>query len=153
MLTMLFVFLAICPGNPPFHSSKRICSVHKHREVEKMEASSSNDVPAGDSAYESSQAFSTLLAKTVVDATNTYGVRSSKRTDAIHMFIKLYIESRNPNVTCVVEYSLKTGLGIFKVDVAVFHKTTHELLACLLFKGLTSSISKNDKNYAHHKLG
>lgn len=118
-----------------------------------MDPSTSDGVPVGYSAYESSQGFSTLLARTVADATNKYGVRSSKRTDAIHMFIKSYIEKNNSNVTCVVEYKLETGLGIFKVDVAIFHRTTNKLLACLLFKGLTSSISKNDKNYEHNKLG
>jgi hypothetical protein len=53
----------------------------------------------------------------------------------------------------VVEHNLSTKLGGFDVDVAVFTRDTKALVACLLFKGLTSSISKNDKNYEHNKVG
>jgi len=97
--------------------------------------------------------FATLLATTVVDATNKHGVRSSKRTDDIHACIKMYIESQNSRVTCIVEHNLVTKLGGFDVDVAVFDKETNKLVACLLFKGLTSSIKKNEKNYEHNKIG
>lgn len=97
--------------------------------------------------------FATTLVKNIVDSTNLYGVRSSKRTAVIHNSIKDYIQSRNPRVSCVVEHRLSTRLGTFDVDVAIFEKNTPRLVACLLFKGLTSSIAKNNKNYEHNKIG
>lgn len=103
------------------------------------------------SVVEEKKTFAMCLADIVAAATNEHGVRSSKRTDVIHNCISSYIVERNPGVRCVVEHSLSTKLGIFKVDIAVFAGDT--LVACLLFKGLTSSISKNEKNYEHNKLG
>jgi hypothetical protein len=95
--------------------------------------------------------FARQLATLVAETTNQYGVRSSRRTDSVHAFIRSYIEARNPRVRCVVEHALPTKLGSFDVDLAVFAGDT--LVGCLLFKGLTSSISKNEKNYEHNKLG
>lgn len=97
--------------------------------------------------------FVRALAGCIVETTNLFGIRSSKRTDAIHSMLKTYIETRNPRVSCTVEYKLATLLGGFDVDIAVFEKDTPHLLACLLFKGLTSSIAKNSKNYEHNKIG
>lgn len=97
--------------------------------------------------------FATQLLDCVVDATNAFGVRSSKRTDRIHQCIQQYIEARNPRVTCIVEHKLTTKLGSFDVDIAVKNRETGALVACLLFKGLTSSIAKNEKNYEHNKIG
>jgi hypothetical protein len=97
--------------------------------------------------------FVQCLATVVVEATNQHGVRSSRRTDKIHECIKTHIETRNPRVRCIVEYRLSTRLGDFDVDIAVQDRTTGALVACLLFKGLTSSIAKNEKNYEHNKFG
>ncbi len=97
--------------------------------------------------------FAHTLVQCVAEATNVHGPRSSKRTDRIHHCIRQYIESRNPRVECKVEYKLSTEMDVFKVDVAIFARNTNALVACLLFKGLTSSISKNDKNYEHNKIG
>lgn len=97
--------------------------------------------------------FVESLVGQLVDSTNEHGIRSSKRTDAVHATIVAYIEAKNPNLSGVVEYKLPTELGCFDVDVAVFDKTTRKLIACVLFKGLTSSIAKNSKNYEHNKIG
>jgi hypothetical protein len=98
-------------------------------------------------------AFSRTLAQCVVDSTNAHGVRSSRRTDLIHQCIRQYIETRNPHVRCEVEYKLATRLGGFDVDIAAFSRDSGKLVACVLFKGLTSSIAKNSKNYEHNKIG
>lgn len=95
--------------------------------------------------------FSHTLATHIVESTNRFSVRSSKRTDVVHTYIKEYIQSRNPLISCKVEYKLQTKLGNFDVDIAMFKE--EKLVACLLFKGLTSSISKNSKNYEHNKIG
>ena len=95
--------------------------------------------------------FAKSLADVVASSTNEHGVRSSKRTAIIHNCISSYMTHRNPDIRCVVEHSLSTMMGDFKVDIAVFIGDV--LVACLLFKGLTSSISKNEKNYEHNKLG
>lgn len=97
--------------------------------------------------------FARSLSECVVSATNQFGVRSSKRTDVIHGCIRTHVEAQNPRVYCKVEYKLQTQLGGFDVDIAVFERETEKLLACVLFKGLTSSIAKNDKNYEHNKIG
>lgn len=99
----------------------------------------------------STTTFARQLAIIVAESTNQFGVRSSRRTDSVHSFIKTYIETRNPRLRCVVEHALPTKLGSFDVDLALFAGDT--LVSCLLFKGLTSSISKNEKNYEHNKLG
>lgn len=97
--------------------------------------------------------FVESLVLQLVVSTNEHGIRSSKRTDSVHNMILSYIELKNSNVTGVVEYGLPTELGNFDVDIAIFDKTTRSLVACLLFKGLTSSIAKNSKNYEHNKIG
>jgi hypothetical protein len=97
--------------------------------------------------------FSANLVNIVVEATNAHGVRSSKRTDKIHEYIKNYIEEQNPSVRCVIEHPLLTELGEFSVDIAAFDRQTDELVMCVLFKALNSSISKNAKNYEHNKIG
>lgn len=93
------------------------------------------------------------LIDCVVKTTNEYGIRSPKRTNDIHSFIKTFIETQNANLSCTIEYPLRTELGIFKVDLAVFDKRTDRLCMCVLFKALTSSIAKNCKNYEHNKIG
>jgi hypothetical protein len=112
---------------------------------------------AGDQGQVGSDAasgsFVERLVAQLVESTNRYGVRSSKRTDTVHGLILAYIEGKNPNVSGVVEYRLPTELGNFDVDIAVFDKVSQKLLVCVLFKGLTSSISKNSKNYEHNKIG
>ena len=97
--------------------------------------------------------FSANLVNIVVEATNAHGVRSSKRTDKIHEYIKNYIEEQNPSVRCVIEHPLSTELGEFSVDIAAFNRQTDELVMCVLFKALNSSIDKNKKNYEHNKIG
>jgi len=87
----------------------------------------------------------------LVESTNKYGVRSSKRADEVHACIAEYITHRNHGLSCRVEYKLPTALGDFDVDIAVFRGQV--LVACVLFKGLNSSITKNAKNYEHNKLG
>jgi hypothetical protein len=112
---------------------------------------------AGDREQDVSNAvppsFVERLVTQLVESTNEYGVRSSKRTDNVHAVILAYVESKNPGVFGVVEYRLPTKLGNFDVDIALFDKVTRKLVVCVLFKGLTSSISKNSKNYEHNKIG
>lgn len=105
----------------------------------------------GPSLVSKMSSFGHTLATRIVESTNQFSVRSSKRTDIVHAYIKQYIESRNPRVSCKLEYKLETKLGNFDVDIAMFDR--EKLVACLLFKGLTSSISKNSKNYEHNKIG
>ena len=93
------------------------------------------------------------LVECIVGATNKYGVRSPKRTDDIHSFIKTFIETQNSNLSCIIEKPLQTELGTFKVDLAIFDRRTGRLCACVLFKALASSIAKNCKNYEHNKIG
>lgn len=94
-----------------------------------------------------------MFTQVIIDATNKYGVRSSKRTDPIHKLLCDRIMELNPRLDAKVEYRVKTTLGPFDVDVVIFDKQTRALLACLLFKSLNSSISKNEKNYEHNKIG
>lgn len=89
----------------------------------------------------------------IIQATNQYGVRSSHRTDPIHRHLSNRIMELNPRLDVKVEYAVKTTLGPFDVDIVVFDKETRAILACILFKGLNSSISKNEKNYEHNKIG
>lgn len=96
--------------------------------------------------------FATNLARSVASTTNQYGIRSSKRTDDIHNFIAKHIMTINPRTTCKVEYKLKTELGDFNTDIMVFDKSDN-IVACILFKALISSIGKNEKNYEHNKIG
>lgn len=97
--------------------------------------------------------YATTFADLIVQATNTFGVRSSHRTDPIHQYLSKRIEELNPRVDVKVEYAVKTTLGMFDVDIVVFNKETGAILACILFKSLNSSISKNEKNYEHNKIG
>ena len=59
----------------------------------------------------------------------------------------------NSGVDVKVEYSVKTTLGRFDVDIVVFDKQSGSIVACILFKSLNSSIGKNEKNYEHNKIG
>ena len=97
--------------------------------------------------------FSARLMQIIVGATNTFGVRSSKRTNEIHTYIKNYIEQQNPLIRCVIEYNLRTELCCFCVDIVMFNRETDELIACLLFKSINSSLAKNRNNYHRSKLG
>ena len=97
--------------------------------------------------------YATAFSNLIVRSTNEYGVRSSHRTDPIHQHLSNRIKELNPRLDVSVEYAVKTTLGMFDVDIVVFDKETHSLLACILFKGLNSSISKNEKNYEHNKIG
>lgn len=95
--------------------------------------------------------FAHNLALTTVDATNKHSVRSSKRTDGIHERIAQRIVELNPRLAYRLEHKLPTKLGPFDVDIVLFDKGV--IVACILFKGLTSSIAKNKKNYEHNKIG
>lgn len=95
--------------------------------------------------------YATTIANIIVNATNAFGVRSSRRTDPIHKSLGDRIVEINPRLDVKIEYTVKTTLGPFNVDIVIFNKGA--LVGCVLFKALNSSIKKNEKNYEHNKIG
>lgn len=89
------------------------------------------------------------LLTCVVESTNKYGVRSSKRTDEIHRKIADIIEKYNENLECKIEHKI----GTICVDICVFSKKNKKLLLCVSVKASQNNIKQNEKNNENIKLG
>lgn len=91
----------------------------------------------------------------LVTLTNTYGSRSSKRTDHFHIALANIVIKLNPSWTFKNEYPLKTGIGksgTYKVDIAFFDNTA-SLVAVVMVKCSMNNITQNESNLEGSKIG
>jgi hypothetical protein len=103
---------------------------------------------------EMNQNFSKLLVDTIIESTNKYSIRSSRRTDQIHNMIAKHIECKYPDkVYYKCEYPLKIKTGTHKVDIVIFDKNNHTILFCISFKAPLNNINQNIANYENTKFG
>jgi hypothetical protein len=94
-------------------------------------------------------AFANQVAAAIVNSTNSYGVKSSKRTDIIHNTIANLISHLNNALECKIEYNV----GNISVDICVFDKPTHALIMCINLKASQNNIAQNATNNENVKLG
>lgn len=95
--------------------------------------------------------FSQCLGSCIVDTTNRYGVRSSKRTAEIHTCISKFIEKINPTLTCKIEQSLAISTGTYDADIVAFKDGERKLIVS--FKANLNNIKQNVTNNENVKGG
>ena len=89
--------------------------------------------------------------------TSFQNVRSSKRTDDLHIALLNDVKNNNPqwkDLDWKYEYKLPIDAfgGTFDIDIAGFNDK-NELKVCILAKAINSNVNKNIKNYANTTIG
>jgi hypothetical protein len=91
------------------------------------------------------------IGKCIVDSSNQFGIRSSKRTNPIHELISKIIIEENPGLTCKIEDKLNISTGSFKVDISASRDGIVKLLVSV--KASLNNIKQNLTNNENVKGG
>lgn len=91
------------------------------------------------------------IGRCIVDSSNQFGIRSSKRTNPIHELITKIIIEENPGLTCKIEDKLNISTGSFKVDISASRDGIVKLLVSV--KAPLNNIKQNMTNNENVKGG
>ena len=95
--------------------------------------------------------LSKQIGQCIIESTNEFGIRSSKRSDPIHKKIAGIIVELNPNLTCKIEDKLKISTGSFRVDISVWRCS--KVICLISVKAPLNNIQQNMTNGQNVKGG
>jgi hypothetical protein len=99
----------------------------------------------------SNSIYAEQIGKCIVDSSNEFGIRSSKRTNPIHELIAKMITTENPDLICKIEHKLDISTGSFKVDISASKDGIVKLLVSV--KASLNNIKQNMTNNENVKGG